>query len=228
MGSFDYRQYRSAITRRVVSCCDSQKGSIEPLLQLLQQVSSDAEIQLEQHCSDRSLIDCGPGCSSCCVVNVSTLLPEGLAIARYLRQCRAEAADEASLRLDNLWREVRGLDDDDRMFMKRNCAFLNNAGHCTIYQLRPLLCRSVTSASAQDCRDALSGKVFGEEKAILMHQFQQSLYELLFAGLADGLERSGLDGRSFQLAGLIRYLLKKPQAEQEWLSGRRLTWQDVY
>lgn len=227
MESFGFAQYRQDAGESVAAAC-REKASIPALLTQLQWWSDDAEEHLAQHPSDRSQIACGPGCSSCCMVNVATLLPEGFAIARYLSQQGEAQVGQAYDRLDCLWREVRGLDDDDRLFVRRSCAFLDDEGSCGIYPVRPLLCRSVTSTSALSCREALSGKLLGEEKAVLMHQFQQGLYEALFSGIAEGLEQGGKDGRSYPLAGLLRYLLKNPDFEGEWLAGRRLIWFDIY
>ena len=227
MESFDLRQHQRSAAGLIAQSCQ-QKKSIEPILQQLDQLAIAAATQVAAHSSDRSLIDCGPGCSSCCVVNVSTLLPEGIAIAGCVEQLDKSQRTKVVARLEALWLEVRGLDDEDRIFLQRSCAFLDEQGCCGIYPQRPLLCRSVTSTSAQRCRDALAGKVLGEETSVLMHQFQQAIYESLFSGVAAGLEQCGLDGRSFQLSGLVRYLLKHPQAEGAWLAGKRLTWQEIY
>jgi len=227
MESIDLVDYQRSTVKQVARTC--QPGNaIEPILHLLQQLTITAEAKIATHSSDRTHIDCGPGCSSCCVVNVSTLMPEGIAIARSVRQQGRARSTEVVARLEALWAEVRGLDDDDRLILRRNCAFLDKQGCCAIYPERPLLCRSVTSTSAQRCRDALTGKVLGEETMVLMHQFQQTIYEVIFTGLAAGLEECGLDGRSFQLTGLVRYLLKYPEAEHAWLAGERLTWQAMY
>lgn len=227
MESFDLLQYQQNVGETIAVACQGG-ASLEPLLRQLQFWADDAEKQLARHPGDRTQIDCGPGCSGCCVVNVSTLLPEGFAIARFLTQQGEQTVSQAAERLEDLWRQVRGLDDDDRLFVQRSCAFLDDNGSCSIYPVRPLLCRSVTSTSAESCREALSGKLLGEEKAVLMHQFQQTLYEGLFSGVAAGVEKGGQDGRSYTLAGLVRYLLRHPEFEGEWLKGRRLTWQDIY
>lgn len=114
------------------------------------------------------------------------------------------------------------------MLMQRSCAFLDDHGSCRIYPVRPLLCRSITSTDARQCRETLAGKVFGEELPVLMHRFQQQLYECLFAGFGEGLEAGGIDGRSFQLSGLVRYLLDHPEREQELFAGHRLNWEELY
>jgi hypothetical protein len=162
------------------------------------------------------------------VVNVSALIPEGLAIVHYLQQLDDETRQQIADRLEDLWLAVRGLDDEERMFLRRDCAFLDAQGCCSIYPVRPLLCRSITSTDVESCRQALASQVFGEETSITMHQFQLQLYECLFSGVASGLERAGLDGRSFQVSGLVRYLLGHPEGEAELFGGKRLSWQDIY
>ena len=204
-------------------------GALEQSLMELQQAAEKAELLLQQRPeTELAQIDCGPGCGSCCVVNVSTLLPEGVAITRYVRQLPAQEQQGVVEGLEVLWREVRGLDDEERLVVRRKCAFLNMQGSCSIYPVRPLLCRSITSTDQQSCRDALDGAMFGEERVVLMNMYQQQLYEVLFIELAEKLEQRGVDGRSFQLSGLVRYLLSNPEVEVELFSGRRLDWQDIY
>ncbi|WP_303720229.1 YkgJ family cysteine cluster protein [Malonomonas rubra] len=224
MESFDLLQYQQRVGESIVEVCREQT-SFDPVQVQLRFWAEDAEKLLKQHPGDRSQIACGPGCCSCCVINVAILLPEGFAIVRYLKQQEREHVAE---RLEDLWRQVRGLDDDERLFVQRSCAFLDEDGNCSVYPVRPLLCRSVTSTCSNSCREALNSKFLGEEKAVLMHQFQQGLYEGLFSGVAAGLEISGLDGRSYPLAGLVRYLLQDSEFETAWLEGHRLTWKDIY
>lgn len=203
--------------------------ALEQSLAELPQLAGRGERLLQQRPQEEfARISCGPGCGSCCVVNVSTLLPEGIAICRYLTRFSNAEQLQIAARLEVLWQTVRGLDDEERLVVRRNCAFLNAQGRCQIYPVRPLLCRSITSTDAQSCRDALAGAVFGDERTVLMHQYQQQLYESLFSEYAGQLEERGLDGRSFQLSGLVRYLLKYPHAEADLRKGQRLTWQQLY
>lgn len=228
METFNFVQYRQATAQTVAAQCQDS-ASFADLLASLPGLATEPDRILEQHPGgDRSHIACGLGCSSCCVVNVATLIPEGIAIARFLRQLDGNLQHQIRSRLEALWCEVRGLDEEERLSMRRKCAFLDAQGECLIYVDRPLLCRSLTSTSAESCRNVLLGQIFGEEQTILVHQFQQQLYEALFTGLADGLEMSGLDGRSYQLSGLVRFLWRFPEGESELFAGRRLVWQDLY
>ena len=94
--------------------------------------------------------------------------------------------------------------------------------------VRPLFCRSISSTDVKLCRAAVTGQVFGESQTVMMHQFQLQLYKTLFLGVGDGLEQAGLDGRSFQLCGLVRYLLSHPNKEVELLTESSLDWNQLY
>jgi len=228
MNDFDLAACRQETARSVTRTC-RQERSAAALAAELRRLSDKAETRIDQlGGGDRSLIACGPGCSTCCVVNVSTLIPEGLAIVRYVGDWPTKDRDELTEKLEELWGVVRGLDDEERLAVRRGCAFLGDQGMCRIYPVRPMLCRSVSSIDADACRKALTEAIFDEEPPVLMHQLQQDLYETIFCGFGAGLEQVGLDGRSFQVSGLVRYLLEHPQWERDYLRGERLSWGELY
>lgn len=228
MASFDFAQFQLAIQKRF-SLPDSTTIDIAQLLLGLETVCSEAESLLEQQeDGDRSLLACGAGCQDCCVVNVSITLLEGVSILQFLHQLNSADLARIIARLDKLWCDVRGLDDDERMMLRRKCAFLDDQGCCVIYPVRPLFCRSISSTDVELCRGAITGQVFGELQPVMMHQFQLQLYKTIFLGVADGLAQAGLDGRSFQLCGLIRYLLNHPDQEKDLLTKSSLSWNDLY
>lgn len=228
MGTFDFAQLQQQTEKRFSSFGNAETD-MTFLLEELDSICAEAENLIQQHKEgDRNLIACAPGCQSCCVVNVSITLLEGISIARFLRQLEPSALAAVTSTLDKLWRDVRGLEDDERILARRQCAFLDDRGWCLIYPVRPLFCRSVTSTDVETCRAAVSGQVFGELQPVMMHQFQLQLYKTLFSGVAEGLAQAGLDGRSFQLSGLVRYLLNHPDQEAELLSESSLSWDKIY
>lgn len=153
-------------------------------------------------------VACGPGCGSCCVVNVAVLRPEAESIVAELRT-RLTTDELAALRrrVNELHRRVAGLTDDERPLLYAACVFLDSARNCSIHPVRPLMCRSVTSTDPQACRDAIALKAFGENPTILSNLFQSALFEHGFIALARALERAGLDSRSRTLTASIRELL---------------------
>lgn len=228
MENFDFKQLLLQTQKRF-SLPTTDKTDIVQLLAELDLIFSDAESLIEQHKEgDRSLLACGPGCQDCCVVNVSITLLEGIAITRFLRQLDSADLAQTASRLDNLWCDVRGLDDDERMMLRRKCAFLDDRGFCVIYPVRPLFCRSISSTDVERCRVAVTGQAFGGQQPVMMHHFQLQLYKTLFLGVAEGLAQAGLDGRSFQLSGLVRYLLSHPGKDEELLNQSSLCWDELY
>ena len=228
MGTFDFAQLQQQTGKRFSSFGNAETD-MSSLLEELDSICAEAESLIQQHKEgDRTLIACAAGCQSCCVVNVSITLLEGISIARFLRQLEPSVLAAVTATLDKLWRDVRGLDDDERILARRQCAFLDDRGWCLIYPVRPLFCRSVTSTDVEACRAAIAGQVHGEQEMVMMHQFQLQLYKTLFSGVADGLAQAGLDGRCFQLSGLVRYLLNHPGEEAELLKGASLSWDKIY
>ena len=228
MGKFDFAQLQQQTEKRFALPVSDAKG-IDLLLDELDSVFSEAETLIQQNEEgDRSLLACGAGCQDCCVVNVSITLLEGISIARFLCQLDSSELTQITLRLNSLWCAVRGLEDDERLLVRRKCAFLDDQGCCVIYPVRPLFCRSISSTDVELCRAAVTGQVFGESQTVMMHQFQLQLYQTLFLGVAEGLEQADLDGRSFQLCGLVRYLLSHSGRDMELLTESTLNWDQLY
>jgi len=168
-------------------------------------VVAHAEQELSRVAIDTSPIDCGPGCGSCCVVNVNVLEPEGRVIAAYLEETLADPERYALLeRLERLYQETRWLDDEERIMTRKPCAFLDVRQHCLIHPARPLLCRSITSTDARRCHDAVAMLALGETPQIVCQLAQKDIYEKAYLGLAAALAERGLDASSHRLAGVFQ------------------------
>ena len=188
----------------------------------------NCEELLEFHHPQRSsLLACKAGCGSCCIVNVSVLLPEALAIVEYLEAQPGFDCEGVGKNLNQLWTRICGVEDEDRVDMRQPCVFLDKTGSCTVYPVRPLLCRGTTSTDAESCRLALNGKLFNEKPVVKMNLFQRELFDAAYVGLSEGLEERGIDGRGFELTGIVRYLLSNPKRRSELQSGVRLNWGEL-
>jgi Fe-S-cluster containining protein len=95
---------------------------------------------------------CSAGCSYCCHVHVDATRAEVTAIADYLAH-----ADVSSL-IETL-RERAEMTHDERWAARIPCALLGGDSRCTVYEVRPLRCRSFHSCSADVCREAFTGPV---------------------------------------------------------------------
>ncbi len=192
--------------------------------EVVDRVWARAEAALELHLGEEARhIACRAGCGTCCVVNVGVLIPEALAIFHHLLEHKSETGLADLLRcLEELERDTRWLDDDERIILQRPCVFLDEQGACAIYPVRPLLCRSVTSTDPERCRDALCQAVFGNEAPVLMNLVQKNLMESAFSGLAKGVSRVGLDARGGRLTGTVRHLLVAPEHAAAFLAGEQI------
>lgn len=155
-----------------------------------------------------SLVACGPGCGHCCIVNVAVLEPEALLVAREVSLLAPLQRGEVRERLRKLDWETAGMTDEERLVMQRPCAFLNAVGDCSIHPVRPLLCRKLTSTSAEDCQQAKVRAVFGETLPLTADLRHGQLYESAFTALAEGLREAGCDDRSRRLSSSVLGLLE--------------------
>ena len=183
-------------------------------------VAAEEALAIHAPPGSRDRIACAEGCGTCCVVNVAVLYPEAVAIAEYLRRTRSAAELETlTERLEELYRQVVWLDDDERVMLRRPCVFLDEAGNCSVYPVRPLLCRSMTSTSAEGCRQAIASQAFGENTPILVNLFQKDLMDEAFKASGRALSALGLDGRGVKLTVAMRQLLSESGAVEAYLAG---------
>jgi Fe-S-cluster containining protein len=160
-----------------------------------------------------SRVACGAGCDSCCVLRVSVLMPEAVAISSLLRQrLTAEALQRLRSALDEHARATRWLDDEECLHLRRPCVFVDAAGCCSIHSVRPLLCRAVTSTDASVCAEALALAPLRGQPQVEMDLFHKRLIETAYAELGWVLEMLGLEHRSLPLCATVRDLLAGGEA----------------
>ncbi|MDP6603013.1 MAG: YkgJ family cysteine cluster protein, partial [Rhodospirillales bacterium] len=99
------------------------------------------------------LLACRAGCAFCCnqfEVQVSAL--EALRVSNHVRTTftpeRRQALDR---RVDEIEAKRAAVPLNDRPFHTLPCPLLED-GHCSIYAVRPFICRSVTSFNVEVCK----------------------------------------------------------------------------
>lgn len=168
-----------------------------------------------------SHVACGPGCGACCVLNVAVLIPEAVAIAWFLqRRLSVEEMDGLRTRLQDLITRTRWLDDEERLFLRAPCAFLDEQGSCMIHAVRPLLCRAITSTDAKTCRDAITMVPLDGMASVEMNLFQKQLADIVYCELAKTLEELGLDHRPRRLSSAVLAMLDEPELISLFASGK--------
>jgi len=223
-GDFDISAYADKIRDMVVDGLKKTRTAAA-VSGAIARVACFAEETLADNLANREAqhIACRAGCGTCCVVNVSILFPEAIAIAAYVRrEFSGEEFAGAKERTDKLYAGSRWLDEEERLFLRHPCAFLDEAGACAIYPVRPFLCRSVTSTDPESCLQAVALPALGESRPVLMNLFQKSLMSSTFEAMGRGLDEMGLDSRGVRLTEAVKILLDRPELAEEFMAGRRI------
>jgi Fe-S-cluster containining protein len=221
---FDFSSYADKVRAVVVEELESARSEAA-ICGTTSRITSLAEETLAENIGFHGPehIACRAGCGTCCVLNVSTLLPEAIAIAAYVqREFSEEEFTRLKERIDQLYADSRWLDEEERLFLRRPCAFLDEAKSCAIYPVRPLLCRSMTSTDSDSCLQAIAMPALGEFKPVLMNLFQKSLMNATFETLGQVLDEMGLDSRGVRLTEAVKALLEEPELAEEFGAGKRI------
>jgi len=168
-------------------------------------------------------IACGKGCAFCCHgLKVELTPPEAIAIAEYLRtRSDSEQLPAIGEALQDEADEARSLSVTDRWLARRACYFLDQAsGTCSIWEARPLGCRSHTSLDASACETAHTGQ--GEGPAVPRATSIETLYGLARGAMHAACEDAGLDMRAFELTNAVAVAFHVPRAAERWHAGERV------
>ena len=142
-------------------------------------ITAEGHDRLDEGCEERArlamargrVIACGPGCSHCCDQPVTVYRAEAELIAEWLRRPENAAVREQFLAAYPAWRERAGdgfaplvaaiaagdVPTEERVHLEQfqrraRCAF-NHQDLCTIYAVRPAVCRHAHALDTSDrCR----------------------------------------------------------------------------
>lgn len=204
---FDFNGFAMEIERTATALLGDAPSEDE-LIQACRVVQEMTETALVRHRGDASLIACGPGCAHCCVVNVAVLRPEAATIVAYLeRKLSPIQLIALKQKIGALYAALRWLDEEERIRWKQPCALLDDVGNCSVYPVRPLLCRGMTSIDPETCRQTIELLPLGEAPPVTVNLFQSFLYNQAFIALARAMENAGLESRSLEMTSAVKTLL---------------------
>ncbi len=222
--SFDFSIYAREVRKfsRELMCSVGSGAGISGFVHLLT-VAAERDITRFGGRQLSSRIACGPGCGACCVLNVAVLFPEAVAISRFIQR-RFSVGEIARLRtrMQDLLVRTRWLDDEERLFLRVPCAFLDQQGSCMIHPVRPLLCRAVTSTDAQVCRDAIAMVALHGAPSVEMDLFHKQLIDTVYCEFGWTLQFLGFDHRPMRLATAVLALLDDPDMVALFVSGEKV------
>jgi Fe-S-cluster containining protein len=151
--------------------------------------------------------ECKPGCAWCCSLLVEAMEPEIFLIASEIRKRGPEEVDAVVEAL-----RIRAADTkvDPKNLRRRDCAFLKNT-RCSIYEVRPSVCRKAHSLSAESCRNFASE--IPQKVEILLGA------EALMQGTAEAYRQLKLPASAHELCNAVLQVLTDDMAEAKWFNG---------
>ena len=177
------------------------------VLDLVRQVHNDLTAAIEALPS-KAQHACAPGCDFCCYLPVDVLAPEAFRITAHLEQtCSREALSTLVYRLG-----AQGQHD----FGIRPCVFLAN-GRCSIYEVRPMVCRGYNSLSKERC------EAYHHDASVNLKGTKDRVAGLLAEAIEDGviagLEALGLDAQWYELPSAVLRALETTDGPARWARG---------
>ncbi len=151
---------------------------------------------------------CAPGCFFCCYLPVDVLAPEAFRIATHLKQTRSPGELAALVyRLG-----AHGQPD----LGARPCVFLAD-GRCSIYEVRPMVCRGYNSLSKERC------EAFYHDASVDLKGTKDRvagrLAEAMEDGVIAGLNALGLDAQWYELPSAVLRALETTDGPMRWARG---------
>jgi uncharacterized protein len=139
---------------------------------------------------------------------VDVLTPEAFRIAAHLKQTRSPAElSELVYRLG-----AHGQDD----FGTRPCVFLDQ-GRCSIYEVRPMVCRGYNSLSKERC------EAFYHDASVDLKGTKDRvagrLAEAIEDGVIAGLNALGLDAQWYELSNAVLRAFETTDGPARWARG---------
>ena len=162
-------------------------------------------------------IVCGPGCAHCCLNQVELTPPEALLLGHYVAE-HFSATEQEELRARATGNLARKAGKDKRQIgaLRRElpCPLLRQE-ECSVYPVRPLLCRAMHSLDAEQCRREM---IF----PVSQFEFYSHRYEIVLsvsAGLAAGAQALGCQSGALDLAQGLQDYFSHPRPAEAWLAG---------
>lgn len=154
--------------------------------------------------------DCKAGCSYCCSLRVAAVPAEIFVIARHLKQLPKETQSEIIRRLEIHAEAARGILMEQHFLP---CPMLAD-GRCSVYALRPAMCRKYLSLDVEECKkpDACAP----EDREMVMKS------SALIFGTNQAYSRAKLSNQIHELGQALLIALTDPTAEDRWYRGEQV------
>ncbi len=167
-------------------------------------------------------IACKAGCFYCCSMQISITPPEALVLGAHVVETYDERRENELLKkIDHNIRLTYKKTRDEKVgnWQKTPCIFLEE-GCCSLYAIRPFVCRSWHSLDAAQCVDAYRSKNKEAEIDSLFHR--NYVFGTVRNGVQEGCKMLGLQWETEIITSAVKSYLSHPAPLNGWLRGERI------
>ncbi len=165
-------------------------------------------------------IACHKGCNYCCNLRVEARAHEVFTITRYVQKTFNEKERRSLLdRLRETVESITGLSREEHFAKNIECALLVE-GECSVYEVRPSMCRKHHSVDVEQCRLTFENP---HDLAIppVGHQLLIQATRTAVLGFRDGMEKAGLDSTLYELNSAVLAALQNRECGKKWRKGKK-------
>lgn len=165
-------------------------------------------------------VDCQRGCDYCCYYKVSASASEIFLISNHLQtRMPAKRVEEILSAARSNAERIGRMTTAQHLSSNIKCPLLMD-GACSVYDVRPAMCRKHHSLNVTLCRQSFEHP---EDTSIPNPEEPQVAMRALaaIAGAREGFDRAGLDAGLYDLSAALIEACTDSKAEKRWRKGKK-------
>lgn len=200
----------------------SEGNGPEEVLKIAQEGTAFAEhivARMDEEGDAPPEIACKAGCPYCCSMQISITPPEALLLGAYVDANYDDDEKRALLeKIENNLSHTHGKSQEEKVksWHLTPCVFLKD-GSCSVYPIRPFICRSWHSLNARQCLDAFHSRE--KESEIESLPYRNFIFGTIRDGLQEGCRELGLQWETQIITSAVKSYLAHKDPINAWLTG---------
>ena len=156
-------------------------------------------------------IACAKGCSHCCHANVEVTIVEAIAVAQ-----RVATDPTLAKSVHATAPKVDGIPPWTRYDFRIPCPLLRD-GSCSIYDVRPRVCRAHVSYDVTLCEEVLTSGNSCSLAPMVTFGWPRTVSKAIGHGIIGALDHERLQSSTVEMTAAVAHILRAPEAVQRWL-----------
>lgn len=160
-------------------------------------------------------IACKSGCFYCCHLKIDVQPSEAFILADHIRK---NFTDEERKRIEDQaranWTKIQPLTDMQQRLAALPCPLLKD-GKCSVYSVRPSLCRTMHSRRVQPCQTLLTDPHGPDQSEDPIPSVRVTTASAIL-GASQGFSELGYDAQGYDINPALLEALNNPKAEKRW------------